>query len=337
MKRKMISMLLALTLVVTGVPSGMTVNAAEVAEGTAMISTDTEESGEVVESADLQMSELGSEADGLYTFNVSESGKAIGSDGVVYDDVVYLSADTVNALNDDAQNAYFAFCDDIASVRNEGGDLSDVVVAVDENGTLAFHYAIPVKAVAAAMDELAEDFMEHVDDTPETNAEDTENDVQTVADDNAQTEEETTEQETQTVTEESSMEEASTTETDSEEENSVEETTTEDVSMEESDSEASVSTEESAVVDTASEETDEPLTEETSVEETESLSEEQIENTSEPFVLTAENMELIPEYEEEHFAVIEDVKADLIVDLGYNNSDIQQANAILPKADWFSS
>ena len=104
MKKKIVSMLLALTLVVTGIPSGMTVrtvNAAELSEESAVITEETKEADDVAESSEEAQETLHSATGDLYTFNVSESGKAVGSDGVVYEDVVYLSAENVKALNAD--------------------------------------------------------------------------------------------------------------------------------------------------------------------------------------------------------------------------------------------
>lgn len=336
MKKKLISMLLALTLVVTGIPSNITVNAAEATDA--------------VESTQTQAGELQPGADNLYAFNVSENGKAIGSDGVVYDDVAYLLADTVRALDTDAQDAYFEFCDDIASARSRGNALEDVVAAVDENGELVFHYSIPVKELVTAMDALSGDFMEEVPTAPQTQEKETEAAEQTVAGENAQTQETAVKEEPQTedesgedgeqdATQETVSEEASDKETASDkesvsdkepvsEEAASEETIPEEVTTETDFAEESVPAEESTVPD-------EDATEVISAQETETVTEEETESVPESFVLTEENMELIPEYEEEHFSVAENVKADLILDLGYNNSTIQQANSILPKADWF--
>lgn len=334
MKKKMISMLLALTLVVTGLPTGMTtevVNAAELSEKSAVLSEETEDA---IESNAVYASELHSEAGDLYTFNVSENGKAIGSDGVVYEDVAYLSADTVKALNADAQNAYFEFCDEIADARKTGSDLKDVVVAVDENGTLAFQYSIPVKALEAAMEELAENL---------TEAGETETTVeQTVEADtavNAETEEDTDAEETATAKEASTEESVLTEEAVSTEEVSMEETEAEEteVSTEESETEETTASAEEAATETEEFATEEAVsTEEVSMEETET--EASTEEDSEEFVLSAENMELISELEAEEFPVVEPAKAELKLDLGYGSSSkIQQADSILPSSDWFSS
>ncbi len=141
MKKKMVSIVLALALFVTGISTDMTadtVNAAQMPADSAFFSDETVETGCDNESWE----ELHSEAGDLYTFNVSENGKVVGSDGVVYDDVVYLSEANVKALSADAQDAYVAFCDDVASAMSEGDCLENVVAAIDEKGTLVFYLSL---------------------------------------------------------------------------------------------------------------------------------------------------------------------------------------------------
>lgn len=337
MKKKIISMLLALTLVVTGVPTGV-VNAAEAVESSTVLSAEAEETEGVIESKDVYASELHSEAGDLYTFNVSENGKAIGSDGVVYEDVAYLSADVVAALNTDAQNAYFEFVDEIADARKAGDELKNAVAAVDENGTLVFQYSIPVKALEAAMAELAEGATESDEQEEQETKEDEQETavVQTVEDDTAAETEEAS-----SIEEISSIEEtvAETAETETEEADTEEDvTSTEEISTQEAETETeetdTENDEDTAIAEEASAaEAMETETEDASVEETEASTEE----ASEELVLSAENMELISESEAEQFPVIEPVKADVILDLGYGGSGIEQANSILPSSDWFSS
>lgn len=323
MKKKFVSMLLVLTLVMTGIPSGgmiETVNAAELSEEN------------VTFSGEEEVELLHSEAGDSYTLSISENGKAVGSDGVVYDDVVYLSAENVRALSIDAQKAYVTFCDDIASARKDGEDLENVIVAVNEDGRLVFHYSIPVKALETSMDELAEGVWE----TTEEMAEERTAEEEIATDDSTQI---------TTASDEAVSEEIQETESIAEE---VQETSSQETSLIE-DTESIA--EEIQETESAAEEVRETSSQEiSSIEGTESITEEtqeaslteEIESTaeseteSEEYVLTAENMELIPKLEEMHFPVVEDVKADLIVDLGYGDSEIQQFNSLLPKNDWFS-
>ena len=347
MKKKIVSMLLALTLVVTGIPSGMTVrtvNAAELSEESAVITEETKEADDVAESSEEEQETLHSAAGDLYTFNVSESGKAVGSDGVVYEDVVYLSAENVKALNADARDAYFAFCDEIASAFSKGDILEDVVAAVDEDGTLAFHYSIPVKALETGMGKLAEDFIESVQTeeiAQETQGEETAASQAEALEDKSEAEE--------TVDVEDSIEKASAEES---LEETAEETVTEETTADDSTEEDTATQEETTVEETVSDtdaqesavesemesqSSDETVIDETSAEETQTDMEEESESETEDTLLSEENMELIPELEEEYFPVIENVKADIIVDLGYDSAEIQEIKSILPSKDWFSS
>ena len=347
MKKKIVSMLLALTLVVTGIPSGMTVrtvNAAELSEESAVITEETKEADDVAESSEEAQETLHSAAGDLYTFNVSQSGKAVGSDGVVYEDVVYLSAENVKALNADARDAYFAFCDEIASAFSKGDILEDVVAAVDEDGTLACHYSIPVKALETGMGKLAEDFIESVQTeeiAQETQGDETAASQAEALEDKSEAEE--------TVDVEDSIEKASAEES---LEETAEETVTEETTADDSTEEDTATQEETTVEETVSDtdaqesavesemesqSSDETVIDETSAEETQTDMEEESESETEDTLLSEENMELIPELEEEYFPVIENVKADIIVDLGYDSAEIQEIKSILPSKDWFSS
>ncbi len=357
MKKKIISTLLALTLAVTGIPFGMTaesVSAAEISEESSGV-TDVVKEEDVAERSEEAQETLHYEAGDLYAFNVSENGKAIGSDGIAYEDVVYLSAENVKALNADARDTYFAFCDEIASAFREGDVLEDVVAAVDENGTLVFHYAIPVKALEAAMDELAEEFIESVqaeetiqtqEETSQTEVLENKNEVEETVTEEAVTEKASlevasTEESLEETVEESIVEETVTEETVTEEttaddgatENAVtEEETTQDEIV--SDANAEENTDAS---ETASQPNEESAIDEDYTEEAQTDTEEASKPESEEAVLTEENMDLIPVLVEEEFPVIGDVKADLIVDLGYDSTEIQENTSILPVKSWFSS
>lgn len=305
--KKIISMLLALTLAVTGSPFDMPIDTAYAAEADAF----------------------------NYDFKVAENGKAVGSDGIAYDDVAYLSAKTVNALDVNAQREYFAFCDDVAAARNAGDDLDDIVAAIDEAGTLVFYYTIPMQEILPVMDELAKDFLENAmtvqeDETEEARQQETETVENECKTDVLSTEEAAAEEET-TAAEIREIETEAVTE---EEPEAVTEEETEAV-MEEK-AEAVMETETESVMEKGTEAVTEEEAEAAAEEEAEAIAKDETEAVTEEFVLTAENMELIPELEEERFDAIEEVKADVIVDLGYNGSDLQQIYSILPKTEWFS-
>lgn len=341
-KKRIVSMLLALTLVVSGMPVGITaegVNAAESLESEAL--TRTEQTEDAVENNDVYEEEFHPEAGALYTFNVSRDGKAVGSDGVAYDDVAYLSADTVKALSAEGQSTYVEICDQIAEEKNVNDYLHNAVIAIDEDGNLIFNYSMSMKALCAPMQELAEDALEDAtviqDDA-----------VDSSEDDKVQEAKETEELSTEEITEQTVIDDS---EGDLHNETSSEENLDDDIytEIEESlDTETSseeifadkeeLSTKET--VDNASE--DEDLPEGSSDEEMidateENLPEEENETATEEFVLKAENMELVDEPEVEAFEIVENAKAEIIIDLGYNNAGgSQQFNSILPTNDYFS-
>lgn len=345
MRKKIISMLLTLALAVTGIPASMsmdTVNATEIPEERVVFSDgarETERDDEAWEAPHL-------EAGDLYTFHVSENGRVVGSDGVVYDDVVYLSEENVKALSEDAQDAYVSFCDDIAAAMNEGDGLENVVAAIDEEGTLILYYSIPAKAIAAAMSELADDYRKRVEREPEEEQEGIQDDAGQSQEHNAM-EEETAEENSlaeEIITEEAVSLEGNAAETvpESSQEFLTEESNTEEVSDEktslEETSEEELSEEEASLEETSEEGISE---EETSIKATETMIEDKVEPETEAPVLSVENMEFIPELEEEHFPIIGNVKADMILDLGYGSaavkeSEMNQLFSILPSANWFS-
>lgn len=358
MKKRIVSMLLALALVVSGMPVGITaegVNAVEISKRE--VFAETEETESAVENNDTYKEELRPETSGLYAFNVSD-GKAVGSDGVAYDDVVYLSADTVKSFGAEGQSVYVEICDQIAEDKNAGDYLEDVVIAVDEDGKLLVQREVPMKAVQAVMEELAEDAFEASTVVSEDKAED----------DDVWAAEEVKELSAKEDTEENAADDNSDEEglhnEDSDEENGSDEIDAEEAVEEASKVEASVednlvekdepSTEDAMTndamtndnitddvkTDDASVEDEEPSTEEAMANDAmadDAAAEEKTEAVAEELVLTAENMELIDELEAEEFEIIEPAKADIIIDLGYGSAgDIQQFNSILPAGDWFS-
>ena len=340
MKKRIVSMLLALTLAVSGMPVGMTaegVNAAEVSESE--VFGETEETEDAVENKDTYKKELYSGASDLCIFHVSADGKAVGSDGVVYDDVVYLSADTVEALDVEGQNAYIEICDRIAEEKKVGAYIENAVIAVDENGNLFFQREIPVNALQNTMEKLAGDFSEDIevfgnDDTQDDDIQLVEEIEEISTDKNVEAE----------IAVEDKSEKDDLKDADSDDEIVVNETDAENVAEEVS--KVEMSADEVVSVDdeelsTEKDLTEGDLTEEDSVLESaadEVAVAEESESVAEVFVFNAENMDLIGGYETEQFEIVENPKADIVIDLGYDNAgDVLQFNSILPKSDWFSS
>lgn len=285
MKKRITSILLTLALAVAGLPA---VNAAEISGDDIVVSEETQTTVEYND-VDALYSE---EADDLYTFNVSEDGKAVGFDKVVYEDVEYLSADTVNALNKNAQDAYFEFVNEIAEAKSTGDELRDVVVAVDEAGTLVFQYFIPVEMLLAELYTLPE-----------------------IVEDEALTEEAAA---TEILTEEIAAEE-----------NLIE------ITEDSTEKETKINEEEASETEIFETETFEIEITETETDETDTA-ECDTQEISEKYTFTAENMELLSIPKTEKFPAVETVKAEQILDLGYNSStQIQQLYSILPSDDWF--
>lgn len=357
MKKRIVSMLLALTLVVSGMPVGITaesVYAAEVSESEVLAETEeVEDAQSVVENKDAYETELRPESGDFYAFNVSEDGKAVGSDGVAYEDVTYLSADTVEALGAEGQSAYVEICDQIAEEKNAGDYLKSVVIAVDEDGNMVVQRKVSMKLLQTLMDELTENALEaeaaedenQVAETTEERS--TQEDAKEVDDDDSLAKEglHNEDSDAENGNDKIDAEETSKVETVVEEDSmEKEELSTEEVMTD------GVMTDNAATDDVTTDDvaTDEALTEDASVED-EELSAEEVDNTTvdsaaaedtedatqEP-VLSAENIELIDEPEFEEFEVVGNAKADLIVDLGYGKTgEMKQFNSILPTSDYF--
>ncbi len=79
--------------------------------------------------------------------------KACGSDGILYQDVAYLSAATVAGFDRAMQESYIALCDEIAGWKAAGDDVRDIVLYVDREGTLGISYTIPSAICGAEAEE----------------------------------------------------------------------------------------------------------------------------------------------------------------------------------------
>ena len=341
MKKKIVSMLLALTLVVSGIPVS-SVNATETAavviddtvdEETATSEetetvTATESETEAVTTEVIEETKLASAAGDFAELEVSEDAKMVGSNGVIYDDVTYLSAKTVMALDEETQNIYYSICDEIATYKESGFDIQDVVIAIDADGTLYYSSSIPMTVLDDMKAEMVKDSTDPFEATVEESATSTE-----TSEDKASEEVNTTET---SENEESSVEE--TTEVQETEESSEAETT-EVKETEESSTEVQETEEESS---TEVQETEEESSTEVQETEEESQTEESSEEIStEALTLSGENMDVLPVIEEETFDEIETVKVNNIIDLGYGtatnsgSTSSNQFNSVLPEEKYF--
>ena len=344
MKKRIVSMLLALTLVVSGMPVSITadgVYAAEISESEVLAEIETqdaEETESAVENNDAYEVEPRPESGDFYAFNVSEDGKAVGSDGVKYEDVVYLSADTVESFGAEGWNTYVEICDQIAEEKNANDYLHSVVIAVDEDGNLLVQRKVSAKLLQTLMGELTEDALEDEAADDEKQAAEKTGELSTQEDANEADADDSVDEDS--LHNEDPDEENGDNEVDAEE---VEEASKVEATAEEDPVEKEELSAEEVITDEVK--TEEALTEDASAEDEELSTEEDLADnatvedvkdaTEEP-VLSAENMELIDELEAEEFEVVGNAKANLIVDLGYGKTgNAQQFNSIFPKSDYF--
>ncbi len=130
---------------------------AEEAEQSGLNAEETEQSGLNAEEA--EQNGLNAEDAGKKSIRVAENAKMAGSNGILYDDVTYLSARNVLAMDEETQEVYRALCDEIAVSREGGLELQDVVLAVDADGDLYCSYYVPMRA----LEEIEAEFL------PDTN------------------------------------------------------------------------------------------------------------------------------------------------------------------------
>lgn len=375
MRKKVISMFLALSLIVSGVPvssvsaaeldvygdtmvlSGETTNVDETSEENGQDSDagNTDEMTEDAESAE----KIALSAD-YGSFNLNSDGKVVGSDGVSYDDVVYLSVDTVAKLDANAQDDYLMLCDSVSQWIEDGAE--NIVIAADADGKLHWTFHVPGNVLVEKQQELINKTLAGEETAEEQTVSETETEKVSVNETETSSEETST-KETETVSEEFSTKETTETASEVETETSTEESTkietetsteelteietgttteesteieTETAAEELTEIETETTTEESSVTDTATEE--ESVEEATTEEETKVEDEEIVKLADDE--LTAENMNLIPALENEQVEIADSAQVDAI-DLGYGSNDGNGNGAVfnstLPKSTYFSS
>lgn len=363
MKKRLFAMILALLTVVSGLP----VEAAETSE---------EFTAETADEVEAEGSSVLPE--------ISEDIKIAGSNGILYDNIMYLSARTVMALEEDTRSLYYDVCDEIAYYKENGYELEDVVFAVDAEGTLYFSVSIPSKILDDIQEKMMQEMLYITEDVINITAEDAdeknENTQECRIDEDTKEGRESTEE---GITEENidernenagddiaeednkSAEEGITEENDEsveegiteEDDESAEEGITEEdnKSAEEGiTGEDNENTEDDIIEENADERnegTGDNITEETSEEENKSADEESAaeeaaaeeeEQTERPVSergtegFTAENLDMLPDFAEETFDVIETVKVDNVIELGYGNENDQvQIKTITPTSGYF--
>ena len=93
--------------------------------------------------------------------------KMAGSDGVFYDDVLYLSAGNVMAMSEKLQARYRRRCDEIAAIKNNGVEVKNAVFAVDADGGLHCSYSVSMRGLDVISAEMSPD----LEDAPILNLE----------------------------------------------------------------------------------------------------------------------------------------------------------------------
>lgn len=88
----------------------------------------------------------------IQTSGASSSIKAVGRNGILYDDVAYLSSTTVRRLPTTTQSVYTTMCDDISSWIENGMDVYDIVISVNKNGDLEMGASIPAQTIFTGAD-----------------------------------------------------------------------------------------------------------------------------------------------------------------------------------------
>lgn len=184
MKKQIISMMLSMALVVTAMPvetvnaSEIVVQEGEVEETTKEVQTEeaqteethaeetqtveaentTSESTEVqTEIFDEESKELDSFAKAFQICTIGEAEKVIGSNGVAYDEVTYLSVDAVRSMDDDKREQYVEICDEISSWVEGGYDLNSAVIALDADGELNVYWSVPTMELSRIQSSMLED------------------------------------------------------------------------------------------------------------------------------------------------------------------------------------
>lgn len=117
---------------------------------------DAEETADLEET--VEPGETADPGDIAEHFSVPEmSVRMAGSDGVFYDDVLYLSAGNVQAMDERLQARYRRLCDEIAEAKKDGVEVKDAVFAMDEDGRLHCSYSVSMRGLDVIAAEMLSD------------------------------------------------------------------------------------------------------------------------------------------------------------------------------------
>lgn len=267
---------------------------------------------------------------------VAESVKMAGSNGILYEDVAYLSARNVLAMDEEMQEIYRDLCDEVAASKEGGLEMQDIVFAVDENGDLYYSFYVPMIALEEIQaDMLPDDEGSLTPQTEESEAE--EKKEGETSEDGKNTEEENKDEETSEDGKDAEDEEKNEGETSEDGKNTEEENKDEEAADDGKDA-----IEEAQDGDVS--EDDENAAEEKEQQDADSVEDGQRDVEEESHVTFEENLDLISEVEEETFEVIEPVRIENTIDLGYGSGtsdelsmDGIQFNSILPAESYFEN
>ena len=319
-------------------------------------------------------------ADELQRLEMAEDVKMAGSDGVLHDDVVYLSARNVMAMDVEQQELYTKLCDDVVSSRAEGLELQNVVFAVDAGGDLYMSFFVPgivLDEVEADMQSVAAETLttaaedekkgsepanenqdqdavqdEKSDDKPadekKNTAEDEKKDDETA---DEKKDDETADEKKDTVEDEKKEDEPV-----DEKKDTVEDEKKDDEPADEKKDTVEDEKKDDETADENKEAAEEEKKDDEAAAEDKDTAEKEAENLSDPaqdtaeekeqeeeeLVLEEENMDILPQVEEETFEVIESARVESTIDLGYGGGMPDEMGqiqfySVLPKADYFTS
>ena len=305
---------------------------------------------------------------------IAKDVKMAGSDGILYDDVVYLSAKNVMAMDIEQQELYTQLCDEVAASRAEGTDLQNVVFAVNADGDLYMSYYVP----GVVLEEIKEDMQSAAAETLMTAAEEeqkndeTTDENQNTAQDEKRDDDPADENKDQDATQDEKSDDKPADE--NKDQDAAQDEKSDDKPADESRDQAEDEKKDDDPADEnkdqdaaqeekkddettdenqdAAEEKDDEVSDgdkDDAEKEAEKLSDpaqdtaEEPEQAEEEIVLEEENMDALPQMEEETFEAIESVRVESTIDLGYgavsdeNGMNGIQFNSVLPKSDYFTS
>ena len=316
--------------------------------------TDTNLFGESEKLAGTEQDKQSDALEESQKFEMSGNAKMAGSNGILYDDVVYLSARNVMAMDEDMQDLYRDLCDEVSSSKEGGMTMEDVVFAVSENGDLYFSYYVPL----IALDDIKADLLSDVDEGKEV-AEEDKKDGESVDDENGSREEDEKDGENaddgkESIEEDKKDDESSDDGKDSTEEDKKDDegsddgkgSTEEDKKDDESSDDGKDSTEEDKKDDETSDDGKDTVEKEDTADSDQDTEEEPEEDKEglkeEELVIFEENMDELADPEEETFEIIEPVRIENTLDLGYGGGSYDELsrsginfNSVLPTEDYF--